>query len=78
VTVFLEKYLLPILVGLSLVNMMLDGHIMRSLAYLIQRLGALMNAEADGVVVEEPVEIYTVMRIEGNPYGDRFQDIVYS
>jgi hypothetical protein len=57
--------------------MTLDGYIMRSLAYLNQQLGPLKNAEASGVVVEEPVEIYTAMRVDGNPYGDKFQDIVF-
>ncbi len=55
----------------------LDTHIMKNLAALHSQLGALKNAEAQGMVVQELVEIYSVMSGEDNPYDKSYQDIVF-
>jgi hypothetical protein len=57
--------------------MKLSDHVMSALASLHHKFGALAQAAANGWVVEEPIEIYSVPRIDGNPYGDAYFEFVF-
>jgi hypothetical protein len=52
--------------------MSLSSLLMNNNLVMNQKFGPLQAASANGLVVEEPVEIYTAMRLPGNPYGDLF------
>lgn len=54
----------------------LDTHRMNILQAMNQRFGALQVALADGLVVEEIIEIYSAMQLPGNPYGDLFEIVI--
>lgn len=51
----------------------LDAHRISNLNALHEKFGALEPAAARGLVVEELLEIYSAMRLAGNPYGDVFE-----
>src|SRR5579864_7621551 len=51
----------------------LDMHRMNSLATMNQKYGPLQAAVDNGLVVEEIIEVYSAMRLPGNPYGDLFE-----
>lgn len=58
----------------------LDAHILKNNLALNSQLGPLINAEARGIVAEEPVEVYSIMRAvirEDNRYDESYQEIVF-